>query len=102
MPVASAVLSLHRHLLHLPTGAQDNSVLQNNLPHLGSRKVHTYKDPLTEFLRCLFVESDFEAASEHLRECRKVLTVDIFLCSHCNVFSQARLLLFSICNGEYA
>jgi len=60
------------------------------------QEVHTYKDPLTEFLRCLFVESDFEAASEHLRECRKVLTVDIFLCSHCNVFfSQARLLLFS-------
>lgn len=60
------------------------------------QEVGTYKDPLTEFLRCLFVESDFEAASMHLRECRKVLTVDIFLCSHCNVFfSQARLLLFS-------
>lgn len=57
--------------------------------------VSTYKDPLTEFLRCLFVDCDFDKAAAHLKECRKVFATDIFLCSSCNLFfSQARLLLF--------
>jgi len=59
-------------------------------------EVDSYKDPLTEFLRSLFVECDYEQASNCLRDCRKVFTIDIFICSQCNrFFSQARLLLFS-------
>lgn len=58
--------------------------------------LHAYKDPLTEFLRTLFVEANFDAAAKHLKECRKIFTIDIFLCSYCNLFfNQARLLIFS-------
>lgn len=59
-------------------------------------ELDSYKDPLTEFVRTLFCECDYEAAAAHLKECRKVFTIDVFLASQClKFFDAARLLLFS-------
>ena len=40
---------------------------------------HAYRDPLTEFLECLFVRCDFEGAQAQLRLCEVVLANDFFL-----------------------
>lgn len=36
---------------------------------------HSYKDPITEFLECLYVNYDFEGAQQKLRECEIVSPV---------------------------
>lgn len=33
---------------------------------------YTYKDPITEFLECLYVNFDFDGAQKKLRECETV------------------------------
>lgn len=33
---------------------------------------YCYKDPITEFLECLYVNYDFEGAQKKLRECEQV------------------------------
>lgn len=40
---------------------------------------YTYKDPITEFLECLYVNYDFEGAQQKLVECEKVILNDPFL-----------------------
>lgn len=39
----------------------------------------TYRDPIIEFVECLFVNYDFESAQAKLRECEVVLASDFFL-----------------------
>lgn len=39
----------------------------------------TYRDPLTEFLRKIWLEYDFEGAHRELVECEKVFNIDFFL-----------------------
>ena len=48
---------------------------------------YTYKDPITEFLECLYVNFDFDGAQQKLRECETVsvpivtVVIDLsFLC----------------------
>ncbi|KAL6639029.1 hypothetical protein ACP70R_022759 [Stipagrostis hirtigluma subsp. patula] len=38
-----------------------------------------YKDPITEFLECLYVNYDFDSAHQKLMECEKVILNDPFL-----------------------
>jgi translation initiation factor 3 subunit E len=33
---------------------------------------HSYKDPITEFLECLYVNYDFDGAQQKLMECEQV------------------------------
>jgi len=33
---------------------------------------YTYRDPITEFLECLYVNFDFDGAQQKLRECETV------------------------------
>lgn len=33
---------------------------------------YTYRDPITEFLECLYVNFDFDGAQKKLRECEQV------------------------------
>eukprot|EP00249_Psilotum_nudum_P014645 c24936_g1_i1 orf=537-1856(-) len=40
---------------------------------------YAYKDPVTEFLECLFVNYDFEGAQFKLRECEEVIVNDFFI-----------------------
>ena len=44
---------------------------------------YTYKDPITEFLECLYVNFDFDGAQQKLRECE---TVSFFGYICCFVF----------------
>eukprot|EP01097_Dermamoeba_algensis_P005913 TRINITY_DN3723_c0_g1_i1.p1 TRINITY_DN3723_c0_g1~~TRINITY_DN3723_c0_g1_i1.p1 ORF type:complete len:404 (-),score=91.80 TRINITY_DN3723_c0_g1_i1:304-1515(-) len=56
---------------------------------------YTYKDPITEFLECLYVHFDFEGAQQKLRECEKVLSNDFFLVACQDEFMEnARLFIF--------
>ncbi|XP_074276799.1 eukaryotic translation initiation factor 3 subunit E [Silene latifolia] len=40
---------------------------------------YSYKDPITEFLACVFVNYDFDGAQTKLRECEEVILNDPFL-----------------------
>ncbi|KAI8102657.1 hypothetical protein M9434_005456 [Picochlorum sp. BPE23] len=56
---------------------------------------YEYSDPITEFLRCLFVEFDFEGAHEKLEQCEAVLDNDFFLVATKESFIEAgRQFLF--------
>ena len=41
-----------------------------SLPSL--QESYTYKDPITEFVECLYVNFDFDSAQKKLRECESV------------------------------
>lgn len=56
---------------------------------------YTYKDPITEFLECLYVNFDFDGAQQKLRECETVLLNDFFLVACLDDFIEnARLFIF--------
>jgi len=56
---------------------------------------YEYTDPITEFLRCLFVEFDFDGAQEKLAQCEAVLNEDFFLVATKDAFMEAaRQFLF--------
>ncbi|KAI6232947.1 Eukaryotic translation initiation factor 3 subunit E [Aphelenchoides fujianensis] len=58
---------------------------------------HNYSDPVTEFLSCLYIDFDFEAAQAKLRECESVLGNDFFLTGCLDDFREsARLLVFEM------
>lgn len=56
---------------------------------------YKYKDPITEFVECLYVNFDFDGAQQKLRECEEVLVNDFFLVACLDDFIEnARLLIF--------
>jgi len=56
---------------------------------------YTYCDPITQFVERLYLDFDFDAAQQQLRECEQVLLTDFFLVScHSEFVENARLLLF--------
>jgi len=56
---------------------------------------YTYRDPITEFIECLYVNFDFDRAQEKLRECETVLSNDFFLIACLDEFIEnARLFIF--------
>uniref|UniRef100_A0A914YRB5 Eukaryotic translation initiation factor 3 subunit E n=1 Tax=Panagrolaimus superbus TaxID=310955 RepID=A0A914YRB5_9BILA len=56
-----------------------------------------YSDPVTEFLSCLYLDYDFDAAQQKLRECEEVLANDFFLTALLDEFREnARLLIFEM------
>ncbi|KAF8690463.1 hypothetical protein HU200_040817 [Digitaria exilis] len=67
---------------------------------------HSYKDPVTEFLECLYVNYDFDGAQQKLMECEQVILNDPFLGKRIEVgnsitvpirdefFENARLFIF--------
>ncbi|XP_071496444.1 eukaryotic translation initiation factor 3 subunit E-like [Diadema antillarum] len=56
---------------------------------------YTYRDPITEFVECLYVNFDFDGAQQKLRECEKVLVNDFFLVACLQDFIEnARLFIF--------
>jgi translation initiation factor 3 subunit E len=58
---------------------------------------HMYRDPITEFLECLYVHHDFDGAQEKLKKCDLVLMYDFFLVACNDDFTEnARLLIFEI------
>lgn len=56
---------------------------------------YTYRDPITEFLECLYVNFDFEGARLKLHECQTVILNDFFIVACLNEFVEdARLMIF--------
>ena len=45
---------------------------------------YTYKDPITEFVECLYVHFDFDGAQQKLRECETVSHLFLSLMIFCN------------------
>lgn len=40
---------------------------------------HSYKDPITEFLACVYVNYDFDGAQKKMRECEEVSSIYIYI-----------------------
>jgi len=56
---------------------------------------YTYRDPITEFVECLYINFDFDGAQEKLAECETVLKNDFFLVACEGEFMEnARLFIF--------
>lgn len=87
------------HILrYLTTAAITNkkrrSVLKD-LVKIIQQESYTYRDPITEFLECLYVNFDFDGAQQKLRECETVLVNDFFLVACIDDFIEnARLFIF--------
>jgi translation initiation factor 3 subunit E len=58
-------------------------------------EAHTYSDPITRFLDCLYGRCDFDGAQAQLRECETLLANDFFLVACKDEFLEnARLCVF--------
>jgi len=83
---ATAVI-ISKHSRHSSAMKELVSVIQ--------QESYTYKDPITEFVKCLHVNFDFDGAQQKLKECEVVLSNDFFLISCYNDFiDHARLMIF--------
>ena len=45
---------------------------------------YTYRDPITEFVECLYVNFDFDGAQQKLRECETVSEYDEYEITVCS------------------
>jgi len=76
------------------TNKQRPSVMKE-LVKVIQQESYQYRDPITEFVECLYVNFDFDGAQQKLRECREVLSSDFFLVSCLDSFIEnARLVIF--------
>ncbi|XP_031490093.1 eukaryotic translation initiation factor 3 subunit E [Nymphaea colorata] len=72
----------HHLLRYVATAVIVNKRRRNMLKELIKviqQEQYTYKDPVTEFLECLYINYDFEGAQQKLRECEDVILNDPFL-----------------------
>ncbi|KAL6638100.1 hypothetical protein ACP70R_025672 [Stipagrostis hirtigluma subsp. patula] len=72
----------HHLLRYLATAVVVNKRRRNMLKELIKviqQEQHCYKDPITEFLECLYVNYDFDGAQKKLMECEQVILNDPFL-----------------------
>ena len=56
---------------------------------------YEYNDPITEFIKALYVDFDFEEAQKKLREAEEVLKGDFFLSAAADAFVEAARHLIS-------
>lgn len=69
--------------------------LLKDLVRVIQQETYTYRDPITEFIECLYVHFDFDGAQRKLRECETVLYNDFFLTACLDDFIEnARLFIF--------
>ena len=72
----------------MPAGVKD-------LAKVIQQESYTYKDPITEFVECLYVNFDFDGAQKKLTECKCVLVNDFFLVVYIEDFIEnAHLFIF--------
>nr|XP_033793530.1 eukaryotic translation initiation factor 3 subunit E-like [Geotrypetes seraphini] len=101
---SSAIFSHPRHLisrrLQPPPVITNKDVRKRrqvlkDLVKVIQQESYTYKDPITEFVECLYVNFDFDGAQKKLRECESVLVNDFFLVACLEDFIEnARLFIF--------
>ncbi|KAG8171794.1 hypothetical protein JTE90_023275, partial [Oedothorax gibbosus] len=95
----NAIQTICPHILRYLTTAvitnkQRPSVMKE-LVKVIQQESYQYRDPITEFVECLYVNFDFDGAQQKLRECEKVLAFDFFLVSCLESFIEnARLVIF--------
>eukprot|EP00013_Stygamoeba_regulata_P005485 CAMPEP_0177637292 /NCGR_PEP_ID=MMETSP0447-20121125/4895_1 /TAXON_ID=0 /ORGANISM="Stygamoeba regulata, Strain BSH-02190019" /LENGTH=424 /DNA_ID=CAMNT_0019139213 /DNA_START=21 /DNA_END=1295 /DNA_ORIENTATION=+ len=95
----NAIQTTCPHILrYLTTAVITNKRRRNVLKDLVKvlqQEQYTYRDPITEFLECLYVNFDFEGAQQKLRDCEKVLVNDFFLVACRDEFIEnARMFIF--------
>ncbi|CAL8083930.1 unnamed protein product [Calicophoron daubneyi] len=78
--------------------------LIRELVSLIQQESYSYRDPVTEFVECLFVKFDFDGTQQKLRICETVLPNDFFLTGCYEEFiDNARLLMFeSFCRIHHS
>ncbi|CAL5076403.1 unnamed protein product [Urochloa decumbens] len=99
----------HHLLRYLAVAVVVNKRRRNMLNELISviqQEQRSYKDPITEFLECLYVKYDFDSAQQKLMECEQVIMNDPFLGKRIEIgnsitvplrdefFENARLFIF--------
>ena len=75
----NAIQTMCPHILRYLTTAvittKRRRVVLKDLVKVIEQESYTYKDPITEFLQCLYVDFDFDGAQKKLRECEAVSIV---------------------------
>ncbi|KAH8372399.1 hypothetical protein KR093_011351 [Drosophila rubida] len=95
----NAIQTMCPHIMrYLATAVVINRTRRNALKDLIKviqQESYTYRDPITEFLECLYVNFDFEGARLKLHECQTVIFNDFFIVACLNEFVEdARLMIF--------
>lgn len=95
----NAIQTMCPHIMrYLATAVIINRTRRNALKELIKviqQESYTYRDPITEFLECLYVNFDFEGARLKLHECQTVILNDFFIVACLNEFVEdARLMIF--------
>uniref|UniRef100_A0A8C5KWE4 Eukaryotic translation initiation factor 3 subunit E n=1 Tax=Jaculus jaculus TaxID=51337 RepID=A0A8C5KWE4_JACJA len=90
----NAIQTMCPHIICYLTMAKHQQVLKDLLKVI-QQESYTYKDPITEFVECLYVNFDFDGAQKKLRECVSVLVNDFFLVACLEDFNEnAHLFIF--------
>jgi translation initiation factor 3 subunit E len=58
------------------------------------QEFHTYEDPITEFVECLYVNFDFDGAQKKLSQCESVLGNHFLVACLGDFIENARLFIF--------
>jgi translation initiation factor 3 subunit E len=66
-----------------------------DLVRVVKQEVYEYEDPVTEFVKALYIDFDFEGAQKKLSEAEEVLRRDFFLGSSTDAFVEAARHLIS-------
>jgi translation initiation factor 3 subunit E len=66
-----------------------------DLVRIVKQEIYEYQDPVTEFVKALYVDFDFEEAQRKLLEAEEVLRVDFFLSSSADAFVESARHLIS-------
>ncbi|XP_055386429.1 eukaryotic translation initiation factor 3 subunit E [Condylostylus longicornis] len=95
----NAIQTMCPHILrYLATAVIINRARRNALKDLIKviqQESYTYRDPITEFLECLYVNFDFDGARMKLHECQTVILNDFFIVACLDEFVEnARLMIF--------
>merc|ERR1719233_1467027 len=95
----NAIQTMCPHILRYLTTAvitnKRRKQILKDLVRVIQQESYTYRDPITEFLECLYVNFDFDGAQKKLIECETVLLNDFFLVACLDDFIEnARLFIF--------
>lgn len=95
----NAIQTMCPHILRYLTTAvithKRRKQVVKDLVKVIQQESYTYRDPITEFLECLYVNFDFDSAQRKLKECEIVLENDFFLTACLKEFiDNARLFIF--------
>eukprot|EP00112_Aurelia_sp_Birch-Aquarium-sp1_P004517 Seg1512.3 transcript_id=Seg1512.3/GoldUCD/mRNA.D3Y31 product="Eukaryotic translation initiation factor 3 subunit E" protein_id=Seg1512.3/GoldUCD/D3Y31 len=68
-----------RYLTTAVITSKNRRQLLKDLVKVIQQESYTYRDPITEFLECLYVNFDFDGAQKKLRECEQTIPLAVFI-----------------------